>query len=93
MRLRDKPLKFDRITHHAKVTQCLGAIGVASEPWYLAVAPPSIISDEEASSELPRRLCPFWSHFNLPFCCYDTLEIFCPCHCTYQIFLLLSPQK
>ncbi|CAG9462751.1 unnamed protein product [Pedinophyceae sp. YPF-701] len=36
MRLRDKPLAFDRITFHAKTTQSLGCLG--DQPWYMAVA-------------------------------------------------------
>ena len=38
MRLRDKAMRFDRITYHGKVTQCLGALGDHS--WYMAVAAP-----------------------------------------------------
>lgn len=45
MRLRDRSLRFDKITHHAKTTQCLGALN--GTPWYLGVAPPTIISDSE----------------------------------------------
>lgn len=42
MHLEDRnSLSFDRITHHASVTQCLGSIGGHS--WYLAVAPASIV--------------------------------------------------
>ncbi|CAL8470773.1 g10315 [Coccomyxa elongata] len=39
MRLPRRGLSFDRITYHAKVTQCLGSIGL--QPWYMAVAAPS----------------------------------------------------
>lgn len=39
MRLPRRGLAFDRITYHAKVTQCLGSLGV--EPWFLVVAEPS----------------------------------------------------
>ena len=39
MRIPRRGLTFDRITFHGKVTQCLG--GLDTEPWYLAVAPPS----------------------------------------------------
>lgn len=39
MRLPKRGMSFDRITYHAKVTQCLGAIGL--QPWYMAVAAPS----------------------------------------------------
>lgn len=31
-------LRFDRITYHADVTQCLGGLGY--DHWYLAVAAP-----------------------------------------------------
>eukprot|EP00271_Cylindrocystis_brebissonii_P007861 TRINITY_DN21753_c0_g1_i1.p1 TRINITY_DN21753_c0_g1~~TRINITY_DN21753_c0_g1_i1.p1 ORF type:complete len:365 (+),score=23.77 TRINITY_DN21753_c0_g1_i1:253-1347(+) len=50
MRLHDKPALFDTVTHHASVTQCLGAIGAASGPWYLAVAPPSLVEDAASTS-------------------------------------------
>ena len=39
MRIERRGLTFDRITYHAKVTQCLGAL--TPEPWYLVVAEPS----------------------------------------------------
>ncbi|CAA6669315.1 unnamed protein product [Spirodela intermedia] len=42
MRLQDRELKFANITHHASVTQCLGAIG--GDEWYLGVAKASICS-------------------------------------------------
>jgi ureidoglycolate hydrolase len=43
MRLHRRPGRFDRITRHHRVTQCLGSMmGV---PWRLAVAPPSRASD------------------------------------------------
>lgn len=38
MRLPRRTLSFDRITHHAKVTQCLG--GLQQDPWYMAVSEP-----------------------------------------------------
>lgn len=44
MRLRDRQLSFDCITHHARVTQCLGAVGAPpGTPWYLGVAAPSLV--------------------------------------------------
>lgn len=39
MRIPRRGMKFDRITYHEKVTQCLG--GLAAKPWYMAVAAPS----------------------------------------------------
>ncbi|CAI5965124.1 unnamed protein product [Closterium sp. NIES-64] len=45
MRLRDRKLGFGSITHHARVTQCLGAVG--GQPWFLGVAPPSLVQDRE----------------------------------------------
>ncbi|GMH43869.1 hypothetical protein BSKO_11803 [Bryopsis sp. KO-2023] len=45
MRLPKRGLKFDRITFHAKVTQCLGGLG--SLPWYIAVAAPSVAPKPE----------------------------------------------
>ncbi|GAQ84894.1 hypothetical protein KFL_002110120 [Klebsormidium nitens] len=43
LRLKGKELKFDRITHHAQVTQCLGSAD--GRPWYMGVAPASLLSD------------------------------------------------
>lgn len=51
MRLHDKPPHFDCITHHAAVTQCLGAIGSSTDPWYIAVAPPSLKGSSPPSEE------------------------------------------
>ena len=48
MRIPRRGLTFDRITYHAKVTQCLG--GLSLEPWYLAVAAPSGSVDRSISS-------------------------------------------
>ena len=39
MRIPRRGLQFDRITYHARVTQCLGSLTV--EPWYLVVAEPT----------------------------------------------------
>eukprot|EP01025_Chloroclados_australasicus_P063581 TRINITY_DN8419_c2_g1_i1.p1 TRINITY_DN8419_c2_g1~~TRINITY_DN8419_c2_g1_i1.p1 ORF type:complete len:203 (-),score=18.19 TRINITY_DN8419_c2_g1_i1:242-850(-) len=36
MKIPNKGLEFSRITHHAKVTQCLGSLAPA-QPWYLCV--------------------------------------------------------
>ena len=41
MRLRDKDLRFDRITFHGKVRQCLGALGT-NRAWYMAVGEPTL---------------------------------------------------
>ncbi|XP_024523879.1 uncharacterized protein LOC9641226 [Selaginella moellendorffii] len=41
MELRKTGLRFKRITHHARVTQCLGSVG--AHPWYMAVSLPSIV--------------------------------------------------
>ncbi|KAI3986167.1 hypothetical protein MKX01_004311 [Papaver californicum] len=40
-----RPLKFSRITYHARVTQCLGSIG--AHDWYLGVAKTSIVNPNE----------------------------------------------
>ncbi|EOA27945.1 hypothetical protein CARUB_v10024117mg [Capsella rubella] len=45
MKLNDTPMGFSNITHHANVTQCLGAIG--GHVWYLGVAKPSLIEDDD----------------------------------------------
>jgi len=39
MRLHQRGLKFDRITRHQRVTQCLGALN--GQTWFLAVATPT----------------------------------------------------
>ncbi|KAL6126509.1 hypothetical protein ACLB2K_074557 [Fragaria x ananassa] len=44
MHLEDRPLKFTNITHHASVTQCLGAIG--GHVWYLGIAKASIVDEK-----------------------------------------------
>eukprot|EP00270_Netrium_digitus_P004002 TRINITY_DN14871_c0_g1_i1.p1 TRINITY_DN14871_c0_g1~~TRINITY_DN14871_c0_g1_i1.p1 ORF type:complete len:263 (-),score=39.74 TRINITY_DN14871_c0_g1_i1:204-992(-) len=68
MRLKKRQLGFCNITHHASVTQCLGSVD--GEPWFLGVAPPSIISEEEAlqgataDRREPKRSAA--SHFYLP---------------------------
>jgi hypothetical protein len=36
-----RSLAFDRITFHARVSQCLAAFDAAWAPWYLAVAAPT----------------------------------------------------
>ena len=43
MRLTARPLQFDRITRHVRVTQCLAALG--GKEWLLAVAPPQAPDD------------------------------------------------
>lgn len=45
MRLQNRTLNFGSITHHAKTTQCLGS--ALGRPWYLGVAPPTIIGANE----------------------------------------------
>lgn len=45
MRLRNRRLRFDRITFHANTTQCLGALN--GLPWYLGVTRSTIIQDSE----------------------------------------------
>ncbi|KAJ4835232.1 hypothetical protein Tsubulata_046736 [Turnera subulata] len=47
MHLENRPLRFSTITHHANVTQCLGAIGGGE--WYLGVAKPSILDSKDAT--------------------------------------------
>ncbi|CAL4973304.1 unnamed protein product [Urochloa decumbens] len=70
MRLENQPLKFSSITHHAKVTQCLGSIG--GQDWYLGVAKPSLVdgpsSDEQSGQDQDGRkpvLCRA-GHYYLP---------------------------
>jgi ureidoglycolate lyase len=49
MHLRDKLPRFDRITRHRAVTQCLASVGGA--PWLLAVAPPLDLDDPAATPD------------------------------------------
>lgn len=44
MRLRDRTLSFDRITHHANTTQCLGSVN--GKTWYLGVIPSTIVDED-----------------------------------------------
>ncbi|XP_023523973.1 uncharacterized protein LOC111788058 [Cucurbita pepo subsp. pepo] len=44
LHIENRPFNFSMITHHARVTQCLGSVD--RQPWYLAVAKPSIVDDE-----------------------------------------------
>ena len=65
MQLKDQPLKFASITHHASVTQCLGSIG--GHVWYLGVAKPSILDPNEikgdAGMNIMKSSC---GHFYIP---------------------------
>ncbi|XP_052199285.1 uncharacterized protein LOC127806195 [Diospyros lotus] len=65
MHLEDRPLEFSTITHHASVTQCLGAIG--GNVWYLGVAKPSIVDSSEIKADkalnVARSHC---GHFYIP---------------------------
>uniref|UniRef100_A0A7N0UF42 Ureidoglycolate hydrolase n=1 Tax=Kalanchoe fedtschenkoi TaxID=63787 RepID=A0A7N0UF42_KALFE len=54
MRLTERKLKFSTITHHASVTQCLGAIG--GGVWFLGVARPSIVEVDASEHEGPKFL-------------------------------------
>ncbi len=45
MRLPYRGLKFDRITRHRQVTQCLGSL--EGKEWLIAVAPPSLESQPD----------------------------------------------
>ncbi|KAJ4720854.1 Ureidoglycolate hydrolase [Melia azedarach] len=65
MHLENRPLKFRKITHHARVTQCLGSIG--GHVWYLGVAKPSIVESKEikgdAGTDTVQSRC---GHFYVP---------------------------
>lgn len=50
-----RPLSFDRITHHARVTQCLGAAS-AAEDFYLAVHMPTLRAEGDAAPPDPARI-------------------------------------
>ena len=47
-----RPYQFDRITHHARVTQCLGAAS-STEDFYLAVHAPTLATDEGGGAAPP----------------------------------------
>lgn len=49
MRLRDRKLGFDNITHHASVTQCLGAVG--GGVWYLGLCAASVVDPRPPEGE------------------------------------------
>uniref|UniRef100_A0A2P2P1D2 Uncharacterized protein MANES_10G042700 n=1 Tax=Rhizophora mucronata TaxID=61149 RepID=A0A2P2P1D2_RHIMU len=63
MRLRDQPLVFSTITHHASVTQCLGSVG--GHVWFLGVAKPSILGNKDlkAGTDIVQSHC---GHFYSP---------------------------
>lgn len=61
MHLEDRPLKFTNITHHASVTQCLGAIG--GHVWYLGIAKASIV--DEKGDNLVKSRCAS-GHYYVP---------------------------
>lgn len=46
MNLTGRALRFNSITHHASVTQCLGSVG--GQQWYMGVARPSIVKINES---------------------------------------------
>lgn len=52
MRLQNRTLQFDQITHHAKATQCLGSIN--GLPWYLGVVRPTFVGATEAVNQQKR---------------------------------------
>lgn len=54
MHLKDRQLKFSTITHHAKVTQCLGCIG--GHVWYLGVSKPSIVEPKDLTGITDRGI-------------------------------------
>ena len=49
MTLDCRSLKFSSITHHARVTQCLGSIG--GHVWYLGVAKPSLVEPDQVEAD------------------------------------------
>lgn len=60
MHLQDRKLKFTMITHHANVTQCLGAVG--GDEWFLGVAKPSIVDGSEINGAVKAAA----GHYYLP---------------------------
>lgn len=49
MSLDCRSLKFSSITHHARVTQCLGSIG--GHVWYLGVVKPSVVDPDQVKGD------------------------------------------
>lgn len=49
MQLKNRPLNFSTITHHASVTQCLGSVG--GHVWYVGIAKPSIVDGIEKDKD------------------------------------------
>lgn len=52
MNLHGKPMAFDRITRHRRVTQCLASVGGGE--WVMAVAPPDDVEIPDANPDLSR---------------------------------------
>lgn len=50
MRLPGRGLRFNLITRHRQVTQCLASVG--GRPWFIAVAPPDGLDDPDAQPPL-----------------------------------------
>ena len=67
MRIQRRGLQFDRITYHARVTQCLGSLTV--EPWYLVVAEPT------GSVERPPRPEDLHAFRVGTVCSYQTIQL------------------
>lgn len=64
MRLRDRGLRFHKITRHLSCTQCLGAL--EGKEWFMGVAPPS------------PAIAPDWEDirvFRIPGHCFIKLEV------------------
>lgn len=61
MHLQDRELKFSKITHHARVTQCLGA--ACGDEWFLGIAKPSIVDGDYNEAEAKRSEC---GHYYVP---------------------------
>ncbi|CAN4087152.1 unnamed protein product [Withania somnifera] len=62
MQLKDRSLRFSKITHHANVTQCLGSIG--GKVWYLGVAKSSIVDPTDIKgADIVQSKC---GHFYVP---------------------------
>ncbi|EFJ26116.1 hypothetical protein SELMODRAFT_413209 [Selaginella moellendorffii] len=77
MELKKTGLRFKRITHHARVTQCLGSVG--AHPWYMAVSPPSIVDPSSQHEGAVRSNA--GGHYYLP-----------PSHASVQVFKIDGPR-
>ncbi|CAH0393891.1 unnamed protein product [Bemisia tabaci] len=65
MHLPDRQLKFEKMAHHARTTQCLGSNG--GHVWYMGVAKASVVKPEEVNDEDKKKLVQSYAgHYYMP---------------------------